>query len=94
MRLVISSRAVRDIEQIGDYIATSNFKAARHVIEMIETAIMQLPAHPEIGRSRDDVRPGIRMFVKSPYLIFYEVSSYTITVLRCIDGRRDPKDWM
>jgi toxin ParE1/3/4 len=46
--------------------------------------------HPYGGRSRDEVRPGLRSVVANPHIVFYRVNADGLAeVIRVIDGRRD-----
>jgi toxin ParE1/3/4 len=42
-----------------------------------------------MGQSRDELRPGLRCFVVSPYVVFYRPIEDTIEVLRVLHGARD-----
>jgi toxin ParE1/3/4 len=42
-----------------------------------------------MGRPRDDLAPGLRSFVVSPYVIYFRPAGDTIEVLRVLHGRRD-----
>ena len=44
---------------------------------------------PGMGPSRDELRPGLRCFVVSPYVVFYRPVEDTIEVLRILHGARD-----
>jgi toxin ParE1/3/4 len=44
---------------------------------------------PNMGQNRDDLRPGIRCFVVSPFVVFYRPVEDTIEVLRILHGARD-----
>ena len=42
-----------------------------------------------IGRTRDDLRPGIREIVVYPTVLFYRLADDRIEIVRVVDGRRD-----
>ena len=44
---------------------------------------------PRMGQSRDDLRPGLRCFVVSPYVVYYRPVEETIEVLRILHGSCD-----
>ena len=48
-----------------------------------------LEDHPFAGRSRDEVRTGVRSIASRPHVIFYRVTDNTIEIIRVLDGRRD-----
>ena len=66
----------------------SSETADRHLRD-IQRAISALTTSPEIGRARDDLRPGIREIVVYPTVMFYRIAGSTIEIIRIVDGRRD-----
>ena len=44
---------------------------------------------PGMGQNRDDLGPGLRCFVVSPYVVYYRPVEDTIEVLRILHGARD-----
>ena len=48
-----------------------------------------LEEHPFAGRSRDEIRPGLRSVVASPHVVFYRVTDGVAEVVRVLDGRQD-----
>ena len=48
--------------------------------------------HPLAGRARDEIRPGLRSVLTSPYVIFYRVNAGVAEIIRILDGRRDIDD--
>ena len=56
--------------------------------EIAETSRM-IEEHPLIGRSRNEVRPGLRSLVSHPNVIFYRVRNDIPEIVRVLDGRRD-----
>jgi toxin ParE1/3/4 len=45
-----------------------------------------LAAHPELGRARDEVAPGLRSFAFGRYLIFYAVEPTKVVIARILHG--------
>jgi toxin ParE1/3/4 len=48
-----------------------------------------LEEHPLAGRGRDEIRPGLRSALSTPYVIFYRIRDNAPEVVRVLDGRRD-----
>jgi toxin ParE1/3/4 len=48
-----------------------------------------LEEYPFAGRSRDEIRPGLRSVVASPHVVFYRVTDGVAEVVRVLDGRQD-----
>ena len=48
-----------------------------------------LSRNPWIGRSRDDLRPGLRSFPVLQYVIIYRIEDEDVVILHEFHGRRD-----
>lgn len=88
-RLVIAEPAAHDLEGILDYIALDNPVAAEGVYRGIVGAAQKLPQFPALGRPGR--HPETRELSVSglPYLIVYEVSAETVTILAVLHTARD-----
>ena len=81
-------RAVSSLEQIGDYIAQDNPRAAYQVIQTIRKAGESLADHPELGRpgrvedTRELVVPGL------PYILPYTIMNDRIVILHVLHTAR------
>ncbi|WP_265501970.1 type II toxin-antitoxin system RelE/ParE family toxin [Paracoccus beibuensis] len=87
--LVIAAPAARDLEGIVDYIALDNPTAAEGVYRGIVEAARKLSQFPALGRPGR--HPETRELSVSglPYLIVYEVSAETVTILAVFHTSRD-----
>lgn len=88
-RLVITEPAERDLDSIIDYIALDNPAAAEKVTRAILAAVRRLGDFPDMGP------PGVLSDTRElsvsglPYVIVYEVTADTVTVLAVFHGARD-----
>ena len=90
MDVYFSPLAVSDLAEIRDYIAERNVDAAEQLLDAIEEACNRIGHHPQIGRSRDDMIPGIRVFpVKKNYAVFYRVLADAVEIVRVVHAARD-----
>ncbi|MEQ9123233.1 MAG: type II toxin-antitoxin system RelE/ParE family toxin [Alphaproteobacteria bacterium] len=91
MKLRITARANRDLQDIAGYLNSRNPSAAAVVRDRIERALQLLIAAPKIGRMSE--RAGLREFpVRDlPYLIVYRVNSDAVEILSVFHGARDPE---
>ena len=48
-----------------------------------------LEAHPLAGRTRDELRPGLRSISVRPHVVFYRVLDDNPEIVHVLDGRRD-----
>ncbi|MBI5509902.1 MAG: type II toxin-antitoxin system RelE/ParE family toxin [Deltaproteobacteria bacterium] len=81
--------AEADLEEIWGYIADDSPAAADRLVDEILDKSETLVLNPELGRSRDEIRPGLRCLPVGRYLIFYKVAGADIAVVRVLSGYRD-----
>jgi toxin ParE1/3/4 len=86
-RLTLQAEA--DLEELWDDIAANSPAAADRMVDAVLEASQMHVRFPGIGQKRDDLRPGLRCFVVSPYVVFYRPIEDTIEVLRILYGARD-----
>jgi toxin ParE1/3/4 len=85
-----SPEALDDREKIWDYyIRIAGPNTAEKILREIGVVIALIEDHPFAGRARDEVRPGLRSFATSPYVIFYRVVDDAPEIVRVLDGRQD-----
>ena len=84
-----SAQAERDLLDIWLYIAEDNPRAADRLLDHINAAVQMLARHPQMGRRRDALGPGVRSFTVGDYLIFYLARNRDIVVVRVLSGYRD-----
>lgn len=87
-RLVITPRAVADLEDIGDYIALDNPAAAARTIDHLEEVSILLSEHPRIGILRDDIAKGVRVFPVGNYLVLFRTLADGVEIVRYVHGAR------
>jgi toxin ParE1/3/4 len=64
-------------------------EAAEKVVRAIDDACRLVGEHPLAGRSRDEIRPGLRSVGARPYIVFYRVRDEHPEIVRVLHGRRD-----
>ncbi|MBN8841416.1 MAG: type II toxin-antitoxin system RelE/ParE family toxin [Sphingomonadales bacterium] len=89
--IVISRRAQEDFKRIWQYVALDDDSAADRLLLAIDKKIRRLGDFPDIGASRDDIRPGARSLVHGSYLILYEhhAASDQVEIVTVVEGVRD-----
>jgi len=89
----VSPLARADLKSIWDYIAVENGNptAANALLERFCQRFALLATEPLLGELRDDLRPGLRAFVVSPYVIFYYPVDDGIEVAGVVHGARNIK---
>jgi toxin ParE1/3/4 len=89
-KVVWSPQAQDDLGEVWRWgVAQFSFAAADNHARSIHAAADRLRFAPLVGRSRDDLRPGVREIVIYPTVLLYRVSAEVVEVLRVVDGRRN-----
>jgi toxin ParE1/3/4 len=86
MQVLWTKGAEYNLQQINDYLAQKNPRAAHEMILKLIKAAELLTVHPQIGRTGRV--PGTRELVVSgtPYLMPYRVKNNAVEVLRVLHG--------
>ena len=86
----LTKPAVRDIEQIADYIAReSGFDLADRFLTRLDAKFSKIAQFPSIGRQRNEILPRLRSLPMEQYLILYIPVEQGVDVLRVVSGYRN-----
>lgn len=85
----ISPLASRDLDSIADYYVTRNIEAGETLLKEFTRKCKNLVRFPNLGRSYDHIRPGMRGIPLEGYIIFYQVIDAGVEILRVVGGRQD-----
>lgn len=88
MRVIFSPAAIRDLEEIGDYIHADNPAAARRFIVALRQRCVQLGEAPFAGVARPEIGVALRSVTFQRYILFYVVSD-AVRIERVLHGARD-----
>lgn len=91
-RLLLSPKAVSDLEAIIDYIALDSPKAAVAMLDRFERVTKHLSEFPGTGARRPAIAADFRGFAMGSYLILYRDIGDGIEVVRFVHGARNLKD--
>lgn len=90
MRLILSSRASRDLHEIGDWIARDNPDAAERFLAEIEGKAREITTMPLAFTVVPRLSSrGVRKRSVHDYLILYRSDRGTVRIVRIVHGRRD-----
>ncbi|NES93780.1 MAG: type II toxin-antitoxin system RelE/ParE family toxin [Desertifilum sp. SIO1I2] len=68
----LTEPAIRDIEQIADYIAReSGVAQADRFLAKLDAKFSKIAQFPNLGRQRSEILPGLRSLPMDRYLILY-----------------------
>lgn len=85
----ISRRAKHDLIEIWNYIADDSVASADALVDDFYEVVGALVRHPNLGRRRDELAPGILSFPFGRYVIFYRTLRVGVEVVRVLHGSRD-----
>jgi len=88
-QLRITPAAQDDLFSIWSYIAKDSPNAADRFLRRLHARMNKLPLSPEVGERQDRYRPGLRSIVEGSYIIFYELTSDSVSIYRILHGARD-----
>jgi toxin ParE1/3/4 len=89
-RYRLTRAANEDLADIGRYTQRRwGVVQRRAYLRRLDARMDFLVDHRQIGISRDEVRPGYRVFHEGRHLIFYREAAYTIEVIRILHDRMD-----
>ncbi len=94
MKIVWTEPAARAFENIQDYIAKDNRRAAWEVAQKIRQRVQQLKEHPRLGRE-GRVRGTYELVIPAlPYIVPYRVKGNEIQILTVFHAARKwPQDF-
>ena len=88
-RVVLTDEAVRNLIEIGDYIALDNPTAARETIIRLRSHITALAEFPKRHRVRVRLGRDRRVMVVGSYLVVYCIDSHSVYIERVSEGSRN-----
>lgn len=89
---VLHPDAVKDLEEIWEYVASDNLSAADQVREEIYDAIQSLVPFPYVGHVRPDLTSrSLRFQTVRDYVIAYAPDEKPLVVIAVLHGRRNPR---
>jgi len=90
----LTAPALRDLEEVGDYIARDNPAAADRVVTSILDQVESLTTHPHIGRPGRVSETRKLAIADTPYIVPYRVRGDDVQVLAVLHGaRRWPRNF-
>lgn len=88
----LSPAALRDLDEIADYIAKDNYPRALTFTDELYDACAGLSTNPMAHPDRSDLGPDLRQKIYGNYLIIFRIGLKAIRVERIVHGARDLKN--
>jgi toxin ParE1/3/4 len=89
MRVVITAPAEADLEEVFDYIALENPRAAKKYVAELRRKIRGLGQFPRAHPLRNDLRPGFRTVAHGSHLIVFRIAGNLVEIVGVVHGARD-----
>jgi plasmid stabilization system protein ParE len=90
MRVRYRERALRDLEDIFQYLNDRSPAGAHNVIEAIYAAVNSVADHPLSTQQTSDPAIRVKIVGRYGYKIFYSATADTIEILHVRHGTRRP----
>lgn len=88
-RLIWTEPALRDLEEIAEYIALDNPAAARKLVQAVFRKAERLQQYPRSGRKPPEIKDTTyREVIVGPCRVFYKVDKERIYLLYIMRGER------
>jgi toxin ParE1/3/4 len=88
--VVWSPEALNDIDQLWNYYASvAGRGTADRILREIARAVGVIDDFPSAGRSRDELRIGLRCLSADVHVVFYRLKNERPEIVRVLDGRQD-----
>ena len=88
-RLIWTEPALAELDEIAEYIALDNPRAASHFVEKVFGRVERLQAHPKSGKRPPELtRTQYREVVVAPCRIFYRVEKDDVYILYVMRSER------
>jgi toxin ParE1/3/4 len=89
MLCLITQKVSRDLNAISDYFFERNVEAGERLGQEFSQKCAKLAQFSNLGKSYSHIRPLLRGLPLDGYIIFYEVTDDTLSILRVVNGRQD-----
>ncbi|KAA5802323.1 type II toxin-antitoxin system RelE/ParE family toxin [Alkalicaulis satelles] len=90
-RLRFTRDANADMKAILKYSVSQWGKSvATGYVQRLERSCERVAARPETGRTRSDLREGLRSVAVASHVVFFRIDPDSVTIVRVLHARQDP----
>jgi toxin ParE1/3/4 len=91
MKPKFDAQAIGDLEQIERHYAerAGDMVAEEFMHRIMATVDRLIARNPRVGKLRTELGSQIRSFPVLPYVVFYQIESRRVVIVRILHGRRD-----
>ena len=90
MQITWLKTALKNLNEIAEYIAQESPQAASQVVEAIETQVNLLATQPALGRPRRVLGTRELVISNTHYLVPYRIKNNAVEILRVFHTSRKP----
>ena len=86
----LSAEADNDLEDIFDYgLQMFGLDKAVEYVSSFDELFELLAQNPELGRTRNEIKEGLRSIIKESHVVFYRLTDNQLRIVRILHGSRD-----
>lgn len=94
MQIVWLKTALKNLDEIAEYIAQDSPQEAQQVMDAIEIQVKLLATQPALGRSGRVLGTRELVISNTHYLVPYRIKNNMVEILRVFHtSRRPPQNW-
>ena len=94
MQIIWLKTALKNIDELAEYISQENSTAASQIVTTIELQVNLLATQPALGRSGRVLGTRELVISNTHYLVPYRIKNNTVEILRVFHtSRSPPKTW-
>jgi len=94
-QIIWTEPALDNLDDIAEYIAVTNLKAAKQLVEKIFSKVQRLEQFPNSGRRPKEIsKLNYREVVVNPCRIFYKVDKDSVYILHVLRQERDLRKFL
>lgn len=94
-RLVLSPAAQEDLREVYRFgLRHWGANQTAKYLEKLKEHLWTLSEEPHIGRQRPDLFPELRSFPVESHIVFYQVRSPKVEIIRVLHCRQDPNQYL
>lgn len=86
---LISPQAIKDLDSISEYFLTRNIETGEKIFQEFTRKCENLLQFPQMGRSYEHIRKGMRGIPLNGYIILYQLVDDHVEILRIVNSRQD-----
>ncbi|MDJ1170675.1 type II toxin-antitoxin system RelE/ParE family toxin [Roseofilum sp. BLCC_M154] len=88
-RYSISQEAIKDLDEISDYLANFSIEAGERFIQKFTDKCRKLVTFPNMGKNYQEIMPNLKGMIVDDYIVFYLIKLEEVEIVRVVSGYRN-----